>query len=91
MIARIGTQILSKREWLLNNKLVCNFSVIKKKKKGDNTEEKKRLDDNQQLLLDKFKARKTTRYAQTKDGYRVDVGLVITRSPIFLNLREYEL
>lgn len=65
-----------------------SFSIIKKKKKSENpNEDKKRLDDNQQLLLDKFKARKTTRYSQTKDGYRVDVGLVVNRYPIFLNLQ----
>lgn len=66
--------------------------TIKKKKKFDGPDgEKKRLDDNQQLLLDKFKARKTTRFAQTKEGYRIDVGLVLNRPAIFFNLKEYEL
>jgi len=43
------------------------------------------------LLLDKFKARKTTRFAQTKEGFRIDVGLVLNRPAIFFNLKEYEL
>ncbi|KAL4440899.1 hypothetical protein ABPG74_009312 [Tetrahymena malaccensis] len=98
MIARIGLQLLNSTNKNLvgainmTEKSMASFSIIKKKKKSDNAnDDKKRLEDNQQLLLDKFKQRKTTRYAQTKDGFRVDVGLVINRYPIFLNLEKYEL
>ena len=91
MIAAITKEVLSKA---LTKNIYSSMSAItiKKKKKFDGPDgEKKRLDDNQQLLLDKFKARKTTRFAQTKEGFRIDVGLVLNRPAIFFNLKEYEL
>jgi len=63
MIAAITKEVLSKA---LTKNIYSSMSAItiKKKKKFDGPDgEKKRLDDNQQLLLDKFKARKTTRFA----------------------------
>lgn len=47
------------------------------------------MDKASELLLKKLKDRKE-RYASTKDYYRIDVGLIVERLPIFLDVDKQE-
>lgn len=69
-----------------------NFSELSQAEK-DEREEKRRkasqFDDTSIMMMDKFKRMKQ-RFSVTKDEYRVDLGLIIDRPPIFFNLSDKE-
>ena len=64
------------------------------KEKSEKEEDKKKddfeLSKTSELALDRFRKMKQ-KFSVTKDQFRVDVGLVIDRPPIFLNLSDKEM